>query len=966
MELSTRPLYTEPIKVIDPESYSIGVKEYVIQFSKEIPKQAKRDVFSKKTVSTVIEKAFDKDTSTLNVKLALPRQLLLRDLRYLLCSIANVHVEALSLSFIETGIEREIPTGSYEENATVGCVQYVVHIKSSTKPRSNGYELPILPIIDSYLYYCRDVPDTNGWTLYPFFTGIRFSMSAPGTRTVDTVRLFNMNHTSDTITKVYLHDDSLNDFNGEVSALIAHIKSLDPTLSPLSNLSKGRNSVSFSIRIPIDVTGSVFLSEIAILHNNVIVFSFENTNETITFKQIHDDCLKWMNDNARKWITELHLEEAVYDPSFTLDEYEIHELSNDIHVELETKHGIDNLNEIMTLPAYIPFYNTKRTLRILSIPEHCSGTIDMYHRVTNYAVSIEPNPTQMRNFYFITITIGESEQGIWIKIRESPTIFNTELLISMVLLKIEAKGVVTSKDILKRLANTNADVRLKQLKSVDPIAFGERFEPDNPSDIRLYSKKIQRNERRPSVITKAEYELLKKTHPDAVLDVENQYTHQRLYLACPFEGSQCIGYEPIGNQLCLIKCGKQQTNPSDYVTCERAYNGNNTMDLRRMYSSTAIISFSPYVDPGRRCSLPPELEDVFPGCHLLRCPENVPPIAYLHEKYSSRPFIIERHPDKYVVSTQYLGESVLGIVTDIGTLFVLFGETDLYTFDSNTSVEFLRQMIELSNRVEPDDEFREFIFTLWPSLRNVEGNLLHVLENEGFELLTRDDSREGERDIVAVAKDGLLYCTPLLYNSYGYVRTTSVFLRERVVVQRSSDIMSLFPRMSQLPVPDKLFISDSDSGTMLVGVEILGQPVLVTPEKLTTISIPSEHVDPIPFTMRLLGESIEPEAKPMDEINLLDGIFVVLTFVNMLALKHEPISEDSVRKAMGKQLGKKSSITYNERTPSWRKSTIDESILDVIRINDTDKAKLLYEYAKRNYDLVYDLVTESLYQANVY
>lgn len=1041
METSGELLYKDKIPVSDPKSYlttKLGKRsEIFIKFLDTPTKTEKKDIFSKTSISKVIEKEYKSDT--IYAQTILPKFLTVKEFKTLIAAILEIHTDAVDLNY-EPLIRNPLAFEIYESNAVIGNYKFSIIIKPTSKPRFNGYDTTLIPILSKYNAFIAS-SKLKKQTLYPMITSLSYVLYNPKVFSIDIVRLFNLNKTSNKFPKICVHSDSLNSFLNEPNGLVASVKCLEPSLRPLQGIESSKNECTFIFNERIDAEGVISVSNFSVLANGLIILYFKNMRQKTRANELKELIETWISKNSTSLLTEIHLDECIYDLKFSMKDFKFTSLSHTMHVPIETKNKIHDLNSLNLIPAFKSVYSMKSSFRENGVQTHSVSTQQLINRVSN--ISTQYAATTM-SFYFSTIIQinvlddipGRKVKGLMIELRNSTSIENSSLILTAILGRLDGEPMNVSKELLQSLREIDGRVRIKQLKNTDPIAFGNRI--TEAGDEKDYSQIVQSNDQRPSIITESEYKILKKEIPDSCLDVENQLTHERMRLVCPFEEYPIINYHAILKQPCIIKCTKNFSNKVQYELCDKMFNGNNEKNVETKFSSNTILKFTPNAEVGRRCYPPPEILNIFPNCHFLRCTDEMPIGTYCMNKYRLEVFVIQRFDDHYIIETEYVtGKTyAIALVTQQNSSFILCDSESGRPFEMNDKNEnvFIQQLIKVSRRRNMNEKFVDFINRMFTARSEKSGNSEKNGENEKNEKLkelkelekreksgkrekreTSENSINSEKSensksvksvksqsskssqkfqpfpkdakikdvltylrqnyntefflsikdarvLIGMSLDGILYLIPPLFNLGLRAETVDAYLQDH----GSSEGKQVFPSLEDLKIDEiSKFYINFETG-IVHAVDYCDNLILIHPTKITNIAKDVEYIDAVPFMIEMLGGIAEPISKPLVKVQLIDANFVLLSYINLLIEREMELKMENLELVMKDNLGDKNEIVYINHSPSWRKSKIDRKMLRGVKFNETENLRLMYEYTKENYNLVYDAVEEYLYRKQIY
>lgn len=951
----TELLYCKKVHIIDPNKYAeteLKLKDFYIQFSTKIEDSGKKDVFSKSSDNKLTVKA-SKDTLT--VSTILPKFISIIHFKYLIAHILHVHVTALKINHENFLVAEAIDI--YEKNAIINDYDFEITIEVVTKPRFNNYDRNVLSVIEKYKAFLNKFEIKND-KYRSQYVQVNYAMYQNKIQPVDIVRLFNINQTSKEAPKIYLHDEEINDFRNEGNNLMGTIKCKDPTLRPLQGLESSKNECGFLYNHAIENYPHIRLYNLVVLKNGIVIFIFKNIRFDDDKSVLSSILDKWMNKNALKYLEDIHLDECVYDNDFKVSSYKYIEMSHNVFVQLFTDDKLNNLNILNTLPAFNNVYTTKTSYRENG-PQSMSLSTQL---ILNQCHNVSPTfqPTMMDFYFACVVQINQNEEGILIEIRNSDSDANTNLIMKTILGRVHIHDVAFLNDIISKLISLDSKIRIQQLKNADPVIFGSR---NRDGLVKDYSQMVQNNDQRPSLLIEEEYKILKAEIPDSCINIENQTTHERLYLACPFDTYPIINFHAEKDQTCIVKCTSNFANTSQYNLCDEQLNGkDNEKTVENRYLSNTIVKFSTHILPGRRCFLPQELINIFPHCHLLKLTSDMPVQYTVAEKFRMISFIIERHSDFYDIITEYeKGLTYALIIKVYGTddnYIMCEQETNTpYKFNDESKNSFVHQLIKISQSRKNNVAFVRFINSLLKKSYSDDTNMRSLIDKlltDGAKFYT---SFSDHRRIVAMMWKDKLYTIPEVFN---------------LEFQVSSVIDAMKTLPNSLPPIDMFEFSNitkyyADFNDMvIVAIEYLDNVLLIQPIKIPKTSLLIEYVDVEPFYYNRFGFGSKKISKPLVHVELIDANAIITILINICLKKFGTVDSDKLKKVAAHRLSDKNQLVYVGNMVSWRKSKIDSRLLSLVKFNKESIMRLMYEFRLINSKYVYDSSREYLYRRLIY
>lgn len=904
-------VYTKPINVIDPDEYVGHGKSFDIVFSDKIELVAKTDVLSK-TKALSVSTSFK--NGVLSVSVALHELLHIKTLRYLIAHILGVHVDSIVFQYksgkwIDPSSLPLTSSDRYEELTFIGNRDIRVKIKKIMKPRQNNYENMFMKELSTMLQFQIKPIPTYSTTEFVFVAYDKHCTN------VDLPRMFN---SIDKYPKAFIHSASLNEYLGE-NPNVAFLKHYDASWSPSKGFNVCKNSVSFFINIPIPtvLVEALRLYQITILANGLILISFRYIGLIQDHAQISHIITEWLENNLVSYLERARLDEFIYDFDFNYD-FDIYEMCHSMNINLKTTDKFDLLSVINTLPGVQSAYTTKSSFR--SMFHQCYGPESQF--MLEYLANLSPRfqASMITMFYCAQVNVNQRTDGINVQIVNSASYRTTEILIGLLMGIIETKPFPSSDNIFAQLRDVDPKIRIRQLKELDPVAFDNRLQGDKLSD---YSQLVQSNEQRPSVITMKQFGQLQHKYPDSIIDLENQTTHARMYLACPFSEYPIINFHAQGDELCIIKCTTKFSNNVQYQYCNRQYNGiENDKVANPVFSSNTIIRFTPILDPGRKCLLPEEIFNAFPRSVLLK----------LEDELDLKPYGLTDYIDLIREETEYHINTIMVPGVEYGVVLSIYspsfdssqrfllcsmstGEPERFT--TKTDNVFIQQIMHLSHVQETIDRFKSFMKKVLPNIK-IGSDINSLIKSLPDPVVVNDT-------ICGLMIDGVYWRTPLvpLFN---------------LSVNGQTFSLKSLPDVSMINAEGQVI----DDG-QVCAVVVDGVYIPVKPTKPLD-GVPIVHVDPywalnepLLTTKSSEDDEMKPESVQSININRLK-----LIYIHVCQEIYGEITEESLMK-MKERFGGTTKIK-DDGLLSWRHSIIPKRSFD-IPITDVDIASFMYEYA---------------------
>lgn len=761
--------------------------------------------------------------------------------------------------------------------------------------------------------------------------------------------------------KIGIHSFRLNELLNDSQDLRQYVKSSYPTIKPFYELQPYKNSCTFLINAQID--DHLRLFQLGVLENGNVQFIFKITSIMMTFDEIKSKLDKWMSKHGSKILEALYLDEFVYDPKFQLKNYHIDFLNCSSTVFIPTKgkgKSIPNVSKIVDMPGFTQIFATKSSFRFTT-PQFLSKSslllFNMMSVLENY-LSLNSN---LR--YANKLQINQADDVFYTYI-DNVSSYEQSCLIYLFILGIlnltdDAKVSNASDDLLVNLRRITGKQKLSMLKELDPITFGNRYLQSGESD---YSQLVQSNEQRPCILSKAEYDHLKLRYPDRVLNLENQSTHARMYLACPYDQFPISNYHSMPGQLCVVKCTMKFTSTHQFSFCDQTLGGQgNEKALMNKFQSNTIVIFGTAIAPGRKCLLPTELFNLFVD-YVLQKGEPGNPYYHIDKKYGKKAFIIERDEktSSYKILTEFdpgFDHVLVITVADSPDWFVAVNSTnnEPLTFNEKTENAFLRTIIEKSKHSEEIQIFINFVEHI---IEHKFGNqtALQALQ-ELIKMKVQFICLSLSEIVVAIIYKGKVWFTPHLFNP-GV---------EKMDIGRAVEKLTDLPTFKDLKPEGITELYQNYIDGKICAVKYFKTIVLIKPEKIKANTWPTTYIDLLPFIFNLYGLQKEPLTKSVIRLESLAINQLLTKFLRVCTqLGWEKDRKRQLLEIMKPFHSSKNQIEYLGSTDivSWRRSKFHlEFLLDM---TDESILRQINEDIMKSIQLKYDVKNEYFYRGNIY
>ena len=761
--------------------------------------------------------------------------------------------------------------------------------------------------------------------------------------------------------KIGIHSFRLNELLNDSQDLRQYVKSSYPTIKPFYELQPYKNSCTFLINAQID--DHLRLFQLGVLENGNVQFIFKITSIMMTFDEIKSKLDKWMSKHGYKILEALYLDEFVYDPKFKLENYHMDFINCSSTVFIPTKgkgKSIPNVSKIVDMPGFTQIFATKSSFRFTT-PQFLSKSSLLLFNMMSVLENYLTLNSNLR--YANKLQINQADDVFYTYI-DNVSSYEQSCLIYLFILGIlnltdEVKVSNTSDDLLANLRRITGKQKLTMLKELDPITFGNRFLQSGESD---YSQLVQSNDQRPCILSKSEYDHLKLRYPDRVLNLENQSTHARMYLACPYDKFPISNYHSMPGQLCVVKCTMKFTSTHQFSFCDQILGGQgNKKALMNKFRSNTIVIFGTAIAPGRKCLLPTELFNLFVD-YVLQKGEPGNPYYHIDKKYGKKAFIIERDEKKssYKILTEFdpgFDHVLVITVTDSPDWFVAVNSTnnEPLTFNEKTENAFLRTIIEKSKHSEEIQIFINFIEQI---IDHKFGNQtpLQALQ-ELIKMKVQFICLSLSEIVVAIIYKGKVWFTPHLFNP-GV---------EKMDIGRAVEKLVDLPTFKDLKPEGITELYQNYIDGKICAAKYFNTIVLIKPEKIKANTWPTTYIDLLPFIFNLYGLQKEPLTKSVIRLESLAINQLLTKFLRVCTqLGWEKDRKRQLLDIMKPFHSSKNQIEYLGSTDivSWRRSKFHLDFL--LDMTDESILRQINEDIMKSIQLKYDVKNEYFYRGNIY
>ena len=1004
---------------------SFQMKRFTLKFGENIAEtNSSSNLFQEqKVVSNEAWKAFINGNKVEMRNLPIPIFMSIYDFKLIVARIFMLHVSAIELSY--PNILYDNVYDLYEQNTSIGQAQFKIIVHETSQPRENGYEKQVWPTYSRFIERIQ-LMKRSDIKFQASYKEFQYLMWQDKNYPVDIIELFNCHHTAlhepsnaehepsnagdqagdqdeasnvgdqdeastepndkginggkaklkskpistnnsieidwrNHFQKIGIHSFRLNELLNDSQDLRQYVKSSYPTIKPFYELQPYKNSCTFLINAQID--DHLRLFQLGVLENGNIQFIFKITSIMMTFDEIKTKLDKWMSKHGKEILEALYLDEFVYDPKFHLQNYHIDFLNCSSTVFIPTKgkgKSMPNVSKIVDMPGFTQIFATKSSFRFTTPQFLSKSSLLMFNMMSvleNY-LSLNSN---LR--YANKLQINQADDVFYTYI-DNVSSYEQSCLIYLFILGIlnltdETKISCSADDLLANLRRITGKQKLSMLKDLDPITFGNRYLQSGESD---YSQLVQSNDQRPCIISKAEYDHLKDVYPDRVLNIENQSTHDRMYLACPYDQFPISNFHSMPGQLCVVKCTMKFTSTHQFSFCDQTLGGlDNAKAMMNKFQSNTIVIFGTAIAPGRKCLLPTELFNLFVD-YVLQKGEPGNPYYHIDKKYGKKAFIIERDEktSSYKILTEFDPgfDHVLVIsVTDSPDWFVAVNSTnnEPLTFNDKTDNAFLRTIIEKSKHSEEIQIFMNFIEHI-VDCKFENQTALQALQ-ELIKMKVKFICLSFSEIVVAIIYKGKVWFTPHLFNP-GV---------EKVDIGRAVEYLSNLPSFKDLKPEGITELYQNYINGKICAAKYFNTIVLIKPEKIKVNSWPTTYIDLLPFIFNLYGLKKEPLTKSVIRLESLAVNQLLTKFLRVCTqLGWEKDRKRQLLEILKPFHSDKNQIEYLGSTDivSWRRSKFHlEFLLDM---TDESILRQINEDIMKSVQLKYDVKNEYFYRGNIY
>lgn len=960
MEIVGRNLYDLKIHINDPELYTenpIKKKEFDMRFknSSSGESKPKGDIFSKTAKQTSIPVSVEKDTLVIGV--ALSKFTPYIHFKNIIAEILHVHVDCLENNE-ESLLKDQDAFSIIDTKTVVGNKSFSFTIKSSTKSRINGYANISLPIINKIVNTTTST--SNKYKVHERVSEIQYCLYNMDVSNIDIVRLMNLNNTSGLFSRILLHSFKLNDFNDERSNGKIYLKSRIKAIDPSYGVETYRNVCTFYYNKRIsDKENYIRLHQINVFQNGIITLTFKNINFDYSFSSLIDSIERFLSSSFKKIFSEIHIEEAIYMERLPVFIHKF--MCCNYAVEIHAKTKISQVHFINSIPGFKSVYSMYTSQRTFAPQSYGSSTdllMEKTHNITQYY-----QETLLNYNYATLVQVNVNERNTLISINNVTDFDFGMVIVSLLMNKLtiaekeKKMHAKTTDDILEYLCSVDSKVRLKQLKDADPVMFNSRSINGRDNS---YSQLVQRDVQRPSVVSQEDYLIVKKDKPDSCLELENQTTHERIYLICPFQSNPYANFHDFPNQLCVPKCTVNFSNETQYNICDKQLGGENFKSVSNEFSSTTIIRFNASIDTGRRCLPPTELQNIFSKNYFLKLPNEEVIQAYVGQKYSLRSFIIERCNGYYNVLTEFVYPNEYALIlreegTNNHLILCDLDTRNPFIIRFNSDISFVQQLIKTSMYRHDVSFVIKYVNNVCKTDFDTSMKLMDFVrlfrEKYDVKFINKQDDISV---IIGFIFDHHVYSCPHFFN-LGF---QSINIRD---VMYAKNVKEPYPKISDLDLSGiyKQYVDFERQD--VVAVNYFGTDILIMPTHQKLVEVDAEFIDYPPFIFTLFGFKPEVISRPKSESSIIHVNDLLKLMVTILMEDRIEVNLDNLKKRFKNNVSTKNDLVFINNEVSWRESKISDKLLKNINFDKFALTKLIYENIKSEYTIKHNVMEEYLY-----
>ena len=539
-------------------------KTYKISFSKSIPKKLinstvsllSNDKVEESWIKECQRKENGKEIEIHFKNVYIPKILTIQELIYMLSFLLNISQEHLILSDIYAYDLNKgficVKDFFNEDNKFSEMYEYSASHSINNTPltfivnNSNSGIATTLNIFwQNYIKainYIQKILDLNNNTKLNLTLSIKnINIMAIYEQNINIVKLFNVLHVNDTIKKINIHDEIIDQYKRNDTTM-QYCKCYNDEKYPFKSTKSVFNTININLNYKI--SEGVYLNSVNVSKFGFLECSYSIINNNLTYDDIIKIIQKFMkkDEEFSNIINLLNISECINVLDFNINnfKYYISSITANSNVKFQNRFNIDVFSKILNTNIPSLRYLTKTSLSLTGFQTFNISTFENFSHLINTHDTVSLITIQKNNMGNIIITkLNKSE--ININVIESCNLDNLLLNIALLTGIVEIDNTKKSNEnnkivgidgIRKRCKEIPTKQLLKVLEEIDPLLFGPRY---IKGKIRPYSGLAQKENQRVYPITEEEYEIIKKKNPESVVNIKNQTSGDRLCLFCPYE-----------------------------------------------------------------------------------------------------------------------------------------------------------------------------------------------------------------------------------------------------------------------------------------------------------------------------------------------------------------------------------------------------------------------------------------------
>lgn len=640
----------------------------IIKFQNKIVQQTNKtkknvvDIFETVNIDQSLLTCTTKDNETTFDHLILFANTPINLIIKLLSSVLKVSLIDVSIKFKQNF---KVPFNVYSNYLCIGRNPLELIINSNFKSEYMDYTTDFLKWYTlNYDYILNNIinnPDKNIFKCNHNFTTYEIVFYPKSSRICDLVELFNFHYTEYKFKRVIIHDSNLCMYHNDDK--VQYIKNSKTYSVNTKHIIPKQNTLTLMYLC--DISDEICLESIDIYRDTTFKLNFI-VSHNITLDDFNSIVDTYLKKSLNELFEMLMIGYTSYGIStkLTIDDYYQMpgKFDSTYLIKNISSKNINQLKKLLTLDDIVSRFSSNTSLAIMSFTFINESLIYQFNNNYINKETINDNMTKINLLPEIHFTFGDNNLTIFCNKFYSIDELIFILSFTIPLLDFnpdnnKQQNESVEEQILDRVKNIPVKQNLKQLVATDPELFAPRVVGKNP---RAYSALCQSKEQRPGIISSSEYEVLKLTHLNSIMKLQNQtYPDQTLYLLCPYESYPILNFHHFNNQKCIVRCTTKQANISQFMTCSKELNAE-VLNITTSFNhqSQSIIKFNDNLPHRRQCYLPSELSFLsdFVCSNVNDTIENNEPWEdYLKRIYGCVPLIIKRDSETrtYEILTNY-------------------------------------------------------------------------------------------------------------------------------------------------------------------------------------------------------------------------------------------------------------------------------------------------------------------------